>query len=255
MDMRYSRLLIASMIVLGVRSPAGAQASDDAAARLQRVLPANVAARVVSVIERARARELPAEALENRALKFAARGVDPVAIEKSVVEHEARMARAKVAIERARSGKPAGDEIEAAAEVLRKGIDEGKVGEIARSAPSGRSLAVPLYVVGGLVDRGLSSDDAIKRVADGLRARASDRDLERIPSELPSGAERGQGNRPAETGRALAETKRPGNSAGGQGNGVGGPPSGVPANGGARAKPTTPPGRGGKPETPPGKRP
>lgn len=251
--MRYSRLLIASMIVLGTR-PAGAQATDEAAARLQRVLPANVAARVVAVIARARARDLPAEALENRALKFAARGVDADAIEKSVVEHEARLGQAKAAIERARSGKPAGDEIEAAAEALRKGIDGEKVSEIAKSAPSGRSLTVPLYVVGGLVDRGVSSDDAIKRVADGLRARASDRDLERIPSELPSDAARGQGNRPAETGRAIAETKRPGNSAGGQGNGAGGPPSGVPANGGVRAKPTTP-GRGGKPETPPGKKP
>jgi hypothetical protein len=242
------------MVVLSTRS-AGAQATDEAAARLQRVLPANVAARVVAVISRARARELPAEALENRALKFAARGVAPDAIEKSVVEHEARLDQAKAAIERARIGKPAGDEIEAAAEALRKGIDAEKVGEIARSASSGRSLTVPLYVVGGLVDRGISSDDAIKRVADGLRARASDRDLERMPSELPPGAAHGQGNRPAETGRAIAETKRPGNSAGaGQGNGAGGRPSGVPGNGGARAKPTTP-GRGGKPETPPGKKP
>jgi len=244
------------MLVLCSGAATTAQVPEDASARLKQVLPANVATRVLAVIERARARELPAAALENRALKFAARGVHPDSIEKSIVEHEGRMAKGKAAIENARGGKPASDEIEAAAEVLRKGVSGEKISELAKSAPSGRSLAIPLYVVGGLLDRGLSSDDAIKRVADRLVARSSDRDLEKMPADLPSQAAAGQSHKPAETGRALAETKRPGNAGGGQGGGsVGGPPSGVPANGGAAAKPTMPAGRGGKPETPPGKKP
>jgi hypothetical protein len=139
---------------------------------------------------------------------------------------------------------------------MRKGVDGAKVSALAKSAPSGRSLAVPLYVIGSLVDRGLPSDDALARVEQKLKARASDHDLEQMPTELPPQAVTGQGNKPAETGRDLAGTKRPGSAAGaGQSGGSsGGPPAGVPANGGRGASPTTPPGLGKKPTTP-GKKP
>jgi hypothetical protein len=220
------------------------------------VLPADVATRVLAVIAKARALQLPADALENRALKFAAKGVAADAIEKSVVEHEARMENAKEALDAARGRKAADDEVEAAAEAIRKGVDGAKVSELAKSAPSGRSLAVPLYVIGSLVDRGLPSDAALQRVEDRLKARASDRDLENLPGDVPGqGNAYGQANKPAETGREIGETKNPGGARGAQnGNGAGGPPSGVPANGGAKAKPT-PPGQANKPTTPPGKKP
>ena len=68
------------------------------------MLPADVATRVLAVIAKARAKGLPAEALENRALKFAAKGVRADSIERSVVEQEARMEKAKdVARDGARS--------------------------------------------------------------------------------------------------------------------------------------------------------
>jgi len=219
--------------------------TDDAAARLKEVLPAPVAGRVLAVIARARAHELPAEALENRALKFAAKGVQPDSIEKSVVEHEARMERGKETIERARGNRASADEVEAAAEVLRKGVGGPALSDFAKSAPSGRSLAVPLYVVGGLLDRGVSPDDAMRRVAAGLRTRATDHDLEKIASEFPPRGNNGSGHGPDMTGRPV---DGPGNGIGfARGRGAGGPPNGVPANGGSSAKP----GRGNnKPPTP-----
>jgi hypothetical protein len=58
--------------------------ASDPSARLRAVLPAQVAERVLARIAEARAHQLPAEALENRALKFAAKGVDPINIERSV---------------------------------------------------------------------------------------------------------------------------------------------------------------------------
>lgn len=245
--MRYSTMLMTAWLTLA--SGAMAQ-TDDAAARLKEVLPAPVATRVMAVIARARAHELPAEVLENRALKFAARGVQPDSIEKSVVEHEARMERGKETIERARGTKAAADEVDAAAEVLRKGVGGPALSDFAKSAPSGRSLAVPLYVVGGLLDRGLQSDDAMRRVAAGMRARASDRDLEKMQAELPFRGNDGNGNGrgPDMTGRPVDDPTRPGNGIGfGRGHGAGGPPAGVPANGGSSAKP----GRGnGRPPTP-----
>ena len=56
--------------------------AKDPSARLREVLPADVAQRVLARIADARAHQLPAEALENRALKFAAKGVDPRSIER-----------------------------------------------------------------------------------------------------------------------------------------------------------------------------
>jgi len=242
-DMRYSTILMTALLT--VASSAMAQ-TDDAATRLREVLPAPVATRVLAVIARARAHELPTDVLENRALKFAARGVQPDSIEKSVVDHEARMERGKETLERARGNKAAADEVDAAAEVLRKGVGGPALSDFAKSAPSGRSLAVPLYVVGGLLDRGMASDDAMRRVAAGLRARASDHDLEKMQSEVQFRGNNGNGN-----GRGPDMTGRPSD---GPGNGIGfarghggGPPAGVPANGGSSAKP----GRGNnKPPTP-----
>ena len=257
--MRYQQLAktFVGIALLGSVTAVAQTGPNDPLARLKQVLPADVATRVLAVIEKARARELPAEALENRALKFAARGVAPDAIEKSVVDQEARMEKVRDTLQHALGRKVADDEIEAGAEAVRKGVDGAKVSALAKSAPSGRSLAVPLYVIGSLVDRGLPSDDALERVEQRLKARASDHELEQMPNELPPQAVAGRGNKPAETGRDLAGTKRPGSAAGNGQNGAsgGGPPAGVPANGGRGAKPTTPPGEGKKPTTPPGKKP
>jgi hypothetical protein len=237
--------LVASATALPAQTPA-----NDPSARLRQVLPADVASRVLDVIAKARSRDLPADALANRALKFAARGVSPDAIEKSVAEQAVRMGQVRDTLQRARGRKPSGGEVEAGAEALRKGVDGAKVSALARSAPSGRSLAVPMYVIGSLVDRGLPSDAALARVQERLAMRASDRDLESMSAELPAQAMAAHGNRPAETGRELAETKHPGSAVGaGQNGSSGGPPSSVPANGGARAKPTIPPGQGKKPTT------
>src|SRR4026207_148256 len=88
---RILRALTQSVVVAGLGViAAGTLAAQttapaaDPAGKLQAVLPADVAARVLAKIAEARARELPAAALENRALKFAARGVGPRGIEGSV---------------------------------------------------------------------------------------------------------------------------------------------------------------------------
>jgi len=231
--MRYTRMITA-LLALGVmaRGSIAAQTpANDPSARLKEVLPADVADRVLARIAAARARALPAQALENRALKFAARGVAPAEIERSVSQQADRMEDAKDALEKARAKKPTSDEIEAGAEAMRQGVDGKAVSELAKSHPS-RPLAVPLYVIGSLVNRGLPSDAALQRVQDKLTAHASDAELEKLPAQAVAG----QANRPSETGRELAATK--------SGGRAGGPPAGVPANGGATVRPTT-----GRPST------
>ena len=208
--------------------------SKDPSTRLREVLPADVAQRVLARIADARARQLPAAALENRALKFAAKGVDQKDIERSVDEQAQRMEIARVALSSGRGSVPAGDEVEAGAEAMRKGVDGAAVSLLAKSAPRDRSLAVPLFVIGSLTDRGLPSDLAVQSVLARLQARASDADLESMPGDLPAQAVSGQSNRPAQTGREFGQShKRPktGRPA------TAGPPAGVPGNGGAKSNP------------------
>ena len=220
-------------IALSAQSSLAQTPAKDPSARLREVLPADVAQRVLARIAAARAHQLPAEALENRALKFAAKGVDPVSIERSVNEQAVRMEVAKGALASGRASAPAGDEIDAGAEAIRKGVDGSSISFLAKSAPSGRSLAVPLFVIGSLTDRGLSSDDALRRVLARLNARASDADLESMPGDLPANAG-AQGNRPSSTGRDFGQSHKPA-SAGRPA--TAGPPAGVPGNGGVKSNP------------------
>jgi hypothetical protein len=117
---------------------------------------------------------------------------------------------------------------------MRKGVDGAAVALFAKSAPRDRSLAVPLFVIGSLTDRGLTPGQALQRVLDRLNARASDADLESMPGQLPAQAIAGQANRPAETGRVFGQSHKPtttGRPA------TAGPPAGVPANGGKKSNP------------------
>jgi hypothetical protein len=220
--------VLAFAIALSAQGAIAQTPARDPSARLREVLPADVAQRVLARIADARARQLPAEALENRALKFAAKGVDPTNIERSVNEQAARMETARAALAGGRKSTPAGDEIEAGAEAMRKGVDGASVTLLAKTAPPGRSLAVALFVIGSLTDRGFSSADALQRVLARIKDRASDTDLESMPGELPPQAVAGQANRPASTGRDFGQSHKPASA---------GPPAGVPGNAGAKSNP------------------
>jgi hypothetical protein len=230
---RSIALLLLATVLAAQGSSAQTPASDPST-RLREVLPVDVAQRVLARIADARARQLPAEALANRALKFAAKGVDPKDIERSVNEQAQRMENARSALASGRGMKPASDEIEAGAEAIRKGVDGASVTLLAKKAPSGRSLAVPLFVLGSLTDRGISSGQALERMLERLDARASDSELERMPGELPAQAAAGQANRPPTTGREFGRGHAPTSSGR---PATSGPPAGVPANGGARSNP------------------
>lgn len=179
---RSLAVLAVASTVLQAQTPAA-----DPTARLREVLPPAVAERVIARIASARSVELPTQALENRALKFAARGVAPAEIERAINEHADRLGASRDALRSARPVTPSGDEVEAGAEALRQGVDGEAVSTLAKTAPSGRSLAVPLFVIGSLVERGLPSDAALTRVQERLRARATDADLERMPREMGRG--------------------------------------------------------------------
>ena len=245
--MRTKLYQIVMLACVVAASPATAQVAGDPAARLREVLPADVATRVLAKIAEARSRDLPASVLEQRALKFAARGVAPSAIERSINEHVPRLLQARSALDAARGRRADDDELDAAAEALRKGVPATGLSELAQAAPSGRSLAAPLYALGSLLDRGLPSDQAIRRVYDRLQARATDSEFQNMATDLPAQAG-GQGNKPELTGQDRAAANRPETPGRGRGRAGG---TVVPGNAGKDTrpipkKPATPPGRSGR---------
>jgi hypothetical protein len=236
-----------AMPIAGIVAQTPARDPSD---RLRAVLPADVAERVIARIADARARELPAQALANRALKYASRGVAPADIERSISAHADRMNTAMGLLQGARGQRPAGDEVDAGAEALRQGVNGAAVSALAKSAPSGRSLAVPLFVLGGLVERGVPADSALAQVRQRLEARATDDELETMSNSR--GTNRGTGNNgnsgPGKlTGLERAATMRPA-GAGSPGGASGKAPT-VPNNGGKAANPNkpNPPGRPDRP--------
>lgn len=201
--------------------------AHDPSEQLRSVLPSDVADRVLGKIAEARARQLPAAALEHRANELVAKGARPGDVEQGVTNYADQLDSAHVALAKGGRDHPSNDETEAAASVIGKGVDGGSVSALAQSAPSGRSLAIPLYVLASLMDRGLPSDQAIARVQADLQARLSDRELQDKAgqSDDPPG-------KPAVTGRDLGASKRPESA---------GRPSTVPANAGQGTRPGTAP--------------
>jgi hypothetical protein len=252
--MRRFRLSFVALVTGALSLPPALAAQTpayDPSATLSQVLPAAVAEQVLARIAEARSRGLPAAALEHRALELQAKGMPPARIPDALGRLEQQMAAGKATLAAGGHTQPTDGEVEAAGTALGKGVDGSAISSVAKSAPSGRSLLVPITVLTALVDRGLPSDDALARVLAKLQARASDHELAALPEE----ADNGLSHKPATTGQALAATKRP-DAAPPSTTPAGvtppqtlpptwvpvsaGPPSSVPANGGSATRPTVP---------------
>ena len=227
--------LLAAFLVLAAPL-SGQNTTEDLTGRLREALPAEVAERVIATVAEARSRGLPARSLEQRALMLARKGAEPGAIARSVADQSRAMGEARAALARGRAGRPADDEVAAGAEVIRKGVDGAEISALARRAPSGRALTVPLLVIGSLVDRGLPSDAALARVLERMSARATDAELARMPEQGVAGRERGEAARAARAGSRPASPPTVGRGAGGTARG--GPPANVPPTAGGRGRPS-----------------
>ncbi len=169
-----NRLFIAATLLCA--NVAAAQKAHDPSAQLRQVLPASVADHVLATIADARAHSLPAAALEQQALRLSRKGAKPADVEKSVDRSASNMKQAKAALEKG-GRKPSSDEVVAGSALIGRGVDGSKVSQMAKSSPSGRSLTVPMYVIGSLMDRGLKSDAAIAKVSARLAQHATDKQL------------------------------------------------------------------------------
>ena len=174
---------------------------EDPVARLSELLPPDVAERVVPRVEAAQADALPAHAMASLALEGVAKGRSADEVLSAVEAMGLDLVRARDAL--ASSGRaPVEGDVEAAAAALRMGADPHMIAELARTQPSGRSLAVPMMVMGGLFQAGHPSMDALTAVQERLAAGIDDPGLLR---ELPEFAQgQGRGMRPADVGPAHA---------------------------------------------------
>jgi hypothetical protein len=173
------RLCIAATLLLP--GFLGAQELRSAATvRLSGSLGEETAARVQTLVHVARTRELPHEILELLALELAAKHVPSAIVVRRVEERLELLERSHAALQRGRTERPSHGETAGAAQVMERGVSPSAIEDLARSAPSGRSLSVPLLVLAELMDAGLPRDEAIARVRAGLSSRATDDELRRL---------------------------------------------------------------------------
>jgi hypothetical protein len=177
--------------------PVAVAAQQDPSKRLAEVLPPAVAQQVLQVMATAQARELPPQAIANIALEGVAKGRSSDDVLAAVGQLAGDMGRAQDAL-LAAGHTPVDGEIEAATAAIRMGVDGASISELARSGAPGRSLAVPLLVMGGLAERGLPSDQALAAVRDRLAAKADDASLLHSLPEMANGL--GRGTRPDQVG-------------------------------------------------------
>ena len=124
-------------------------------ARLAAQLSPATQARVSAVIERARAASLPVEPLVDKALEGARKRAPDARIIEAVTSLAARLDSSRAALGAASTEA----ELVAAAAALQAGVGSDVLSRL-RHERAGRSLAVPLVVLGDLVTRGVPHDTA-----------------------------------------------------------------------------------------------
>jgi len=190
-------LMLLALILL----PGSAAGQDLPWDRLNQVLPPAVAAEIGARMDEARSQGLPAGALGSLALQGVAKGRSGEEVLAAVDALLAEMEVARAALQ-AGGREPGEGEIEAATTAMRMGVDGATVSEAARQAPSGRSLTVPLTILGGLTSRGLPSDEALAAVRDRMAAGMNDNDL--VTDLGNNGRGLGSSMRPAHAGPGMA---------------------------------------------------
>jgi RNA polymerase sigma factor (sigma-70 family) len=172
-----------SVIALGSNDPAVVEDASGARTRLKKVLPHDVADRMLTRIASLKEQGGPAGTLEQRALELATKKVTAKEIERAIAADADRLVRSRRLLSATPHNPPSAREVIAGAEVLRRGGDSAAVLDISRAVPARRSVGVPLEVVAQLVAGGMNAEEAAEKVHTRLHNDASDAALERWADE------------------------------------------------------------------------
>lgn len=156
---RVSVVLALLAVVPGAGRLPAQEAAVPRAARLDAALPPAAADAVRGRVAEAQALGLPADALALRALELAAKGAEPADVVRRVNALAAGLADAARALRAGGRSVPAHSEIVWAADALASGLTPGDLTELARQTPA--PLTIRLIVLTALLDRGLTSSEAI----------------------------------------------------------------------------------------------
>jgi hypothetical protein len=194
--------------ILAIGAPIGdADGQGSASARIKKLLPQATAQRVLASVASARERGLPANTLENRALKFAARGVKSSDIDDAIAADAEAMGKAQKLLIAAGRKEPTGEEIDAAAQLLGEGADSASIASLAKFAGAGRAVGVPLRVSAELAATAASPRETIARVEDRVRGGATDAELEQMLTEPASTKAVASSSKPKGKESRVANTK------------------------------------------------
>jgi len=150
---RLSAVHAGALIALAIAAASTTAAAQDP--RLVAQLDPATQQRVSAVIERARGASLPVEPLVDKALEGARKRAPAARIVEAVTSLAARLDSSRVALGTASSEA----ELVAAAAALQAGVGTQVLSQL-RQERAGKSLAVPLVVLGDLVTRGVPHDTA-----------------------------------------------------------------------------------------------
>lgn len=165
-------------------------------------LPQELAERIQARMDAARTQGIPESPVALLALEGVAKGRSAAEVLGAVDALLAELGRARGALVDAGHA-PGYGEVEAATAAMRMGVDGAAVSALAKAGPSGRGLAVPLLIMGGLAQRGLPSDQALAAVRGPLAAGAGDEELLVAFPGAAGGLGRGIANRPDHAGSGM----------------------------------------------------
>lgn len=154
-------LALAALAAAPVAAPAQDTGDRD---RLRAALSERDADRVGELARELGREGVPPALIRRKALEGVAKGVPPDRILAALDEYAGRLREARTLIGAERSGAS----FAAAAEATRRGVPPDAIRDLARGQERRRELAVPLIVLGDLVEAGVPAGNALRAVDDAL---------------------------------------------------------------------------------------
>lgn len=145
--------------------PSAARAQDEASdARLRSALSAGETQRIRELARDLEREGIPPALIRRKALEGVAKGVPPDRIAAAVEDYAGRLREARALIGPQRTGAS----FAAAAEAARRGVPPEAIRDLAQRRDRQRELAVPLIVLGDLVEAGVPAGNALDVVNEAL---------------------------------------------------------------------------------------
>lgn len=179
--MNVTRITV-SVAFLGVAlggAVAGA-AGQATTPKLSDLLPGAYGDSAVAIVVAAQEAGLPTGSLELLARQGVVKGMRPEVVVSALAAEARRLADARAALSVFRP-EPAESDLRAAADALHRGVSTEAIVRLAEAAPRDRSLEVAIFVLAGLVDRGLPADAALAAVVARMRDGVDDPELGELP--------------------------------------------------------------------------